>query len=76
MGCGAEKGDHTTELEQHKRLLVLWNASISDNLPACVRHAQELQGCLAGCSCAPMPSASPEQQRSIKAAIDDLLVTA
>jgi 4-hydroxy-tetrahydrodipicolinate synthase len=28
----------------HKKLLTLWNAIVSDNLPACRRHAQILQG--------------------------------
>jgi hypothetical protein len=28
----------------HKKLLMLWNAVIADNLPACTRYAQTLQG--------------------------------
>ena len=37
-------GDHARALELHKKLLTLWNAIVSDNLPACTRHAQSLQG--------------------------------
>src|SRR3977135_2977616 len=28
----------------HQKLLTLWNAIVSDNLPACTRYAQSLQG--------------------------------
>ena len=30
-------GDHARALELHKKLLTLWNAIVSDNLPACRR---------------------------------------
>jgi 4-hydroxy-tetrahydrodipicolinate synthase len=36
--------DHARALELHKKLLILWNAIIADNLPACTRYAQILQG--------------------------------
>lgn len=68
-----QKGDHKTSLELHRKLLVLWNAMIADNLPACVRYAQELQGLPAGTfPRAPMPIASPTQRSAIRAALDGL----
>jgi hypothetical protein len=30
--------DHPRALDLHKKLLVLWNAIIADNLPACTRY--------------------------------------
>ena len=52
-------GDHATALELHKKLLTLWNAIIADNLPACTRYAQTLQGLPKTYPRAPMPEASP-----------------
>ena len=43
----------------HQKLLTLWNAIVSDNLPACTRYAQSLQGLPKTFSRAPMPEASP-----------------
>ncbi|MGE0723948.1 MAG: dihydrodipicolinate synthase family protein [Alphaproteobacteria bacterium] len=71
-----QAGDHARGLALHRKLLRLWNAIVADNLPACTRHAQSLQGCRVGHSRAPMPPASADQQRRIRAALDDLLVTA
>ena len=65
-------GDHATALDLHQRLLPLWNAMFDDNLPACTKYAQTLQGVDAGLPRAPMPSASPEQQRKIRAALEGL----
>ena len=42
-------------------------ASIADNLPACTRYAQTLQGLPKTWPRAPMPEASPAQQAAIKA---------
>ena len=67
-----ERGDHATALDLHERLLPLWNAMFDDNLPACTKHAQSLQGCPAGRPRAPMPPASEVQQRKIRAALDGL----
>jgi len=50
----------------------LWNAIVSDNLPACTRHAQSLQGLPATFSRAPMPEASPAQQAAIRKALEGL----
>jgi 4-hydroxy-tetrahydrodipicolinate synthase len=66
------RGDHDAALDLHRHLLVLWNAIVADNLPACTKYAQILQGCPGGHPRAPMPAASAAQQRAIEAALDDL----
>ena len=65
-------GDHGTALDLHGRLLPLWNAMFDDNLPACTKYAQSLQGLNTGVPRAPMPPASPEQQQRIRAALEGL----
>ena len=55
-----------------KKLLTLWNAIVSDNLPACTRYAQSLQGLPTTFSRAPMPEASPAQQAAIRKALEGL----
>lgn len=67
-----QTGNHSKALDLHNRLLPLWNAIFDDNLPANTKYAQTLQGCPAGSPRAPMPSASPEQQRKIRAALEGL----
>ncbi|MCP3470369.1 hypothetical protein NLM33_08550 [Bradyrhizobium sp. CCGUVB1N3] len=37
-------GNRGRALELQRKLLALWNAITADNLPACTRHAQMLQG--------------------------------
>jgi 4-hydroxy-tetrahydrodipicolinate synthase len=68
-----QAGDHALALDLHRRLLVLWNALIADNLPACTKYAQTLQHVPAGHPRAPMPPASPAQQRAIEAALRGLI---
>jgi 4-hydroxy-tetrahydrodipicolinate synthase len=65
-------GDHARAHDLHRRLLVLWNALLADNLPACTRFAQACRGVAAGASRAPMPAASPAQRRAIVAALEGL----
>jgi 4-hydroxy-tetrahydrodipicolinate synthase len=67
-----QAGDHAQALDLHRRLLVLWNALLADNLPACTKYAQILQDVPAGHPRAPMPPASPTQQRAIEAALRGL----
>ena len=67
-----KQGDHAQALELHKKLLTLWNAVVSDNLPACTRHAQVLQGLPKTYSRAPMPEASQAQQAAIAKALEGL----
>ncbi len=64
-----EAGDHARARDLHSRLLHLWNAIAADNLPACTKFAQTLQGCPGRFPRAPMPAASPEQQAAIRAAL-------
>jgi 4-hydroxy-tetrahydrodipicolinate synthase len=64
-----QAGDHRRALELHTRLLPLWNAMVGDNLPACTKFAQTLQGCPGGLPRAPMPPASEAQQAAIRAAL-------
>ena len=52
-----QAGDHARALDLHRRLLVLWNALVADNLPACTKHAQALQGVPVG------PAARPDAAR-------------
>jgi 4-hydroxy-tetrahydrodipicolinate synthase len=66
------RGDHALALDLHRRLLPLWNAMALDNLPACTKYAQSLQGCPGGHPRAPMPAATAAQQRAIGAALEDL----
>jgi 4-hydroxy-tetrahydrodipicolinate synthase len=65
-------GDHARALELHNKLLTLWNAIVSDNLPACTRYAQSLQGQPTTFSRAPMPEASSAQQAAIRKALEGL----
>jgi 4-hydroxy-tetrahydrodipicolinate synthase len=65
-------GNHARALDLHKKLLTLWNALIGDNLPACTRHAQILQGLPKTHPRAPMPEASIAQQAAIRAALERL----
>jgi 4-hydroxy-tetrahydrodipicolinate synthase len=71
-----QRGDHAHAHDLHRRLLRLWNALVGDNLPACVKHAQAVQGCPAGQPRAPMPPASAEQRRAIETALKALEVGA
>jgi 4-hydroxy-tetrahydrodipicolinate synthase len=66
------KNDHARALDLHKKLLTLWNAIVSDNLPACTRFAQSLQGLPRTFSRAPMPEASTAQQAVIAKALEGL----
>jgi 4-hydroxy-tetrahydrodipicolinate synthase len=66
------RGDHRGALDLHRRLLPLWNAMAGDNLPACVKFAQSLQGCPAGRPRTPMPEATQSQKAAIKAALRGL----
>jgi 4-hydroxy-tetrahydrodipicolinate synthase len=66
-------GDHAKAHDLHRRLLPLWNAMVSDNLPSCTRHAQRLQGLEPGLPRAPMPPASAAQQAAVAKALKPLL---
>lgn len=68
-----QRGDHVRGRALHEMLLPLWNAAVGDNLPACTRYAQGLQGIDAGLPRAPMPPASAEQRARIEPALKALL---
>jgi len=64
-----QAGDHKQALALHEKLLPIWNAISHDNLPANVKHCQELQGRAAGVPRAPMPATSPSQASAIRDAL-------
>ncbi|MBM3645466.1 MAG: dihydrodipicolinate synthase family protein [Alphaproteobacteria bacterium] len=65
-------GDHARALDLHGKLLALWNAMIADNLPACTKFAQSLQGVDAMEPRAPMPAATAAQRAAIEPALKAL----
>ncbi|WP_407152185.1 dihydrodipicolinate synthase family protein [Bradyrhizobium sp. ORS 86] len=67
-----KSGNHGRALELHRKLLTMWNALIADNLPACTRYAQTLQGLPQTHPRAPMPEVSPAQQAAIAKALEGL----
>ena len=64
-----QAGDHKQALALHEKLLPIWNAISHDNLPANVKHGQELQGRAAGVPRPPMPATSPAQAAAIRQAL-------
>jgi 4-hydroxy-tetrahydrodipicolinate synthase len=66
-----QAGDHKQALALHEKLLPIWNAISHDNLPANVKHCQELQGRAAGVPRAPMPATSTAQAPRIRKALHD-----
>ena len=62
-------GDHARAHDLHRKLLVLWNAMVADNLPACTKFAQHLQGVPAMLPRPPMPVASAAQRAAIATAL-------
>jgi len=67
-----QSGEHRRALDLHRRLLPLWNAIVGDNLPACVKFAQALQGCPSFFPRAPMPRANTAQQTAVRQALAGL----
>lgn len=65
-------GDHARARALHEKLLPVWNAIVADNLPACTRYAQELQGVEAGVPRAPMPVPDGDQKKRIRTALTAL----
>jgi 4-hydroxy-tetrahydrodipicolinate synthase len=64
-----QAGDHKQALALHEKLLPIWNAISQDNLPANVKHCQELQGRAAGVPRPPMPPTSAAQAPRIREAL-------
>lgn len=61
--------DHTKGRELHEKLLPIWNAIFSDNLPANTRYCMELQGRDGGVPRPPMPPTSDAQKGPIREAL-------
>ena len=64
-----EAGNHSRALELHGHLLEFWNACSLENLPACVKFAQSLQGIPESFPRAPMPVANAKAQERIMSAL-------
>ena len=64
-----QAGEDGNAREIHEKLLPIWNAIFSDNLPANVRCCMALQGRDGGVPRPPMPATSPEQAGPIREAI-------
>jgi 4-hydroxy-tetrahydrodipicolinate synthase len=63
------KGDHTRGRALHEKLLPLWNAIFTDNLPANVKYCMELMGRQAGLPRPPMPPTSDDRKFLIREAL-------
>lgn len=66
--------DRLKARDLHARMLRLWNAMFADNLPACTKYAQELQGVPAGLPRAPMPVPTDEQKAAVRQCLQALEV--
>jgi 4-hydroxy-tetrahydrodipicolinate synthase len=73
MYNAVQKNDHATAREIHFKLNALWNSLSHDNLPACVKYVQHLQGLSMYEPRRPMMRVSDDQKRVIKAALQPLL---
>ena len=65
------KGDHGRALQLHSQLLAFWNACDLENLPACVKYAQNLQGLPETFPRRPMPEARLEARERIQKALQN-----
>lgn len=68
-----QNGDHDTAREIHFKLNALWNSLNHDNLPACVKYIQHLQGLPMFEPRAPMMRVTDAQKSAIKNALRPLL---
>lgn len=73
MYKAVQENDHKTAREIHLKLNALWNSMSHDNLPACVKYVQHLQGLPMYEPRRPMMRVSDEQKRVIKAALQPLM---
>lgn len=65
------QGNHPRARELHEKLLPIWNAIFTDNLPANVKYCMELQGRRAGLPRPPMPPTAEERKPLIRQALAD-----
>lgn len=73
MFKAVEENDHTTARDIHFRLSDLWSQLPHDNLPACVKYIQSLQGVTLYQPRPPMQPVSDALKSNIKAAFDRLM---
>ncbi len=64
-----QEGNHKRARDLHEKLLPLWNAIFTDNLPANVKCCMELMGRRAGLPRPPMPPTSAERKPLIRDAL-------
>jgi 4-hydroxy-tetrahydrodipicolinate synthase len=62
-------GDHPKALALHRKLLDFWNTISCDDLPACIKYAQSLQGVPASLPRAPMRMPDEARQARIRKAL-------
>lgn len=68
-----QQGDHGLGKEIHFKLNALWNAMKHDNLPACVKYIQSVQGLKLYHPRPPMAGVSDEQKKAIDEALSPVL---
>ncbi|VTU13257.1 4-hydroxy-tetrahydrodipicolinate synthase [Variovorax sp. SRS16] len=73
MQKAVEAGNHALAKDIHFKLNALWNTLPHDNLPACVKYIQHLQGVPMFQPRAPMMRVTEAQKAAIKVALQPLL---
>jgi 4-hydroxy-tetrahydrodipicolinate synthase len=68
-----QANDHATARDLHFKLNTLWNVMSHDNLPACIKYVQHLQGIPMFEPRAPMMRVTDAQKRAIETALKPLL---
>lgn len=68
-----QENDHETARDLHFKLNALWNTMSHDNLPACIKYIQHLQGTPMFEPRAPMMRVTELQKKAIQAALQPLL---
>ncbi|MFA5027657.1 MAG: dihydrodipicolinate synthase family protein [Candidatus Methylomirabilota bacterium] len=69
MWDAVQRGDQARCRALHEKLLPIWNAICTDNLPANVKYCMELQGRRAGLPRPPMPPTAESRKPLIRAAL-------